>query len=302
MNNSACLTNSRKTYQKAKESSNFLGLLFFVEMWERFSYYGMRVLLVLFLTSQLGFADSKAYAIYSLFAALGYALPVVGGIIADKLMGFRNMVLIGSIIMMIGHACMTFATLNQDLVYLGLSLIAVGTGLFKGNITNLLGSCYKENDPGREKGFTLFYVAINLGSFSASILCGLVANKFGWNYGFALAGLGMLIGLITFIKFQHILGANGISPKPILIEKKFLGCINLFTVIIMTSLLASYFFAKMLELAEIFTNILSVIGVIVFAIFANVIIKSDKDQRKNLIALSIMIFFFMCFFLRKASV
>jgi POT family proton-dependent oligopeptide transporter len=123
----------------------FLKLIFFVEMWERFSYYGMRALLVLFLTTHLGFSDAKAYAIYSLFAAIGYTGPVIGGIMADKLMGFRNMVLIGGIVIIIGHICMTFVGLNTFLVYLGLALIAIGTGLFKGNITNLLGSLTNEH-------------------------------------------------------------------------------------------------------------------------------------------------------------
>jgi len=274
----------------------FLKLLFFVEMWERFSYYGMRVLLVLFLTSHLGFSDVKAYAIYSLFAAVAYAGPVIGGLLADKLMGFRNMVLIGGIIITIGHANMTFVGSNPDLVYLGLSLIALGTGLFKGNITNLLGACYRENDPDRERGFTLFYVGVNLGGFLASVLCGYVANAYGWDYGFGLAGLGMLVGLITFARYQNCLGNNGLSPNAEHMTKRLFLGINAFSFIIVSSLFLAYLVSKMLASAEFFANMLSITGLVVFGIYAYIIFKSPVEQKKNLIALSVMIFFFMCFF------
>lgn len=274
----------------------FLKLIFFVEMWERFSYYGMRALLVLFLTSHLGFSDAKAYAIYSLFAAIGYTGPVIGGIIADKLMGFRNMVLIGGIVMIMGHICMTFVGWNRFLVYLGLALIAIGTGLLKGNLTNLLGSCYKDNDPNRERGFTLFYVGVNLGAFSSSILCGFVASTYGWDYGFGLAGIGMFIGLVVFTKFQHILGSSGTSPKPNLINKKLFLGMNLFTIIIVISLCLAFLVSKMLESAEFFANILTIVGLVVFGIFTYIVMKSPSIQRRNLIALAIMIFFLMCFF------
>jgi POT family proton-dependent oligopeptide transporter len=299
MSNSARLldvSNIDEVDREARGCPKFLTLIFFVEMWERFSYYGMRALLILFLTSHLGFNDAKAYAIYSLFAAIGYTGPVIGGFLADKLMGFRNMVLIGGIVMVMGHVCMIFIGSNTILVYLGLALIAIGTGLFKGNISNLLGSCYKDNDPNRERGFTLFYVGINLGSFSASILCGFVASHYGWDYGFGLAGIGMFIGLITFAKFQHILGSSGMSPQPKLMNKKLFLGMNLFSITIIISLFAAFLASNMLASAEFFANILSIVGLVVFGIFAYIVIKSPAIQRQNLIALSIMIFFLMCFF------
>jgi POT family proton-dependent oligopeptide transporter len=175
---------------------------------------------------------------------------------ADKLMGFRNMILIGGIVIIMGHICMTFVGWNTFLVYLGLALIAIGTGLFKGNITNLLGSCYKDNDPNRERGFTLFYVGINLGSFFASILCAIVASNYGWYYGFGLAGIGMFIGLVVFTKFQHILGSSGTSPKPNLINKKLFFGMNLITITIAVSFGLAFLVSKMLESAEFFANIL----------------------------------------------
>ncbi|WP_375332247.1 peptide MFS transporter [Candidatus Tisiphia endosymbiont of Temnostethus pusillus] len=273
----------------------FLIILFFVEMWERFSYYGMRSLLVLFLTSRLGYEDAKAYAIYSLFAAVGYAGPVLGGFLADKLTGFRSMVLLGGIIITIGHLSLTLVELESELIYIGLALIAVGTGMFKGNITNLLGSCYKEDDPERSRGFTLFYVGVNLGSFMASISCSYIAYLYGWHYGFGIAGGGMILGLTIFIKFQHLLGDNGISPRPKLMNKKILG-LNIFTILMIASLLFALVVARMLISSEFFANILALCGILILGIFIYIIVKSSPLQRKRLTVLLILITFFMCFF------
>ncbi len=282
--------------KETKILPKYLQLLFFVEMWERFSYYGMRSLLVLFMTSHFGFSDAKAYATYSLFAAICYAGPVLGGFLADQLMGFRNMVLIGGIIITIGHICMTLVGSEPHFIYLGLSLLALGTGLFKGNITNLLSCCYKENSPDRERGFTLFYVGVNLGSFLATIFCGYVASTIGWDYGFGLAGLGMLIGLIVFVKFQHLLGNNGVSPHPHLMKKRFFFRLNIFTITIASTIFLAFLVSEMLISAEFFANMLSIVGLGVFGIFGYIIFKSSTTQRQNLIALSMMICLLMCFF------
>ena len=274
----------------------FLILLFFVEMWERFSYYGMRALLVLFLTTHLGFQDAKAYSIYSLFAAIAYSYPLLGGFLADKFMGFKNMVLIGGIIMILGHTCMTLVSLNPEIIYLGLSLIAVGTGLFKGNIGSLLGSCYEDSDPSRDKGFTIFYVGINLGSFLAAISCGYVATIYGWDYGFGLAGIGMVIGLIAFIKFQYVLGEKSRHDNDNIMHDKFFLGMSPFVFVLVMCLVSAFLVSKILSYSELFANVLSIIGLIVFSFFGYYVIKSPKEQRESLIAISIMIFFLMCFF------
>lgn len=283
---------------KQNDSRNvpqFLKLLFFVEMWERFSYYGMRALLVLFLTAHLGFEDKKAYAIYSLFAAIGYAGPVFGGFLADKLMGFRNMVLLGGITITLGHASLVMISFDSDLIYIGLALIAVGTGLFKGNITNLLGECYHDNAEGRSKGFSLFYVGVNLGGFFSSISCSYVAHLYGWHYGFALAGLGMALGLISFIKFQSILGDNGLSPRKDLMNKKILGFSP--QIIMLVGILSfSFVVSKMLMDSEFFANLLSIVGVIILVVYCYIIMKSLPEQKRGLIALSILILFLMFFY------
>ncbi|KJV55151.1 H+ symporter family protein [Orientia chuto str. Dubai] len=296
MKSSVNLSNTVTPTQVKKTPQFFLPLLFFVEMWERFSYYGMRSLLVLFLTSKLGFADIKAYTVYSLFAAIGYAGPVLGGFLADKLMGFRNMVLIGGTVIAAGHISMILVEFNSDLIYFGLSLIAVGTGMFKGNITNLLGACYDQDDSEeRSKGFTLFYVSVNLGGALASISCGYIAHLYGWNYGFGLAGLGMIISLITFIKFQDTLGNKGLSSNPILINKRILG-IKVFGIVLASCFLLALIASAMLIFSESFTSILILSGIIVLGVFANIVIKASAEQKPKLIVLSILIIFLMLFF------
>lgn len=281
--------------QKADKFPQFLKMLCFVEMWERFSYYGMRALLVLFLTSHLGFTDKRAFTVYSLFAATAYAMPILGGFLADKLMGFRNMVLLGVIVTIAGHACMSLVEFEPGLLYLSLSLIAVGTGMFKGNVTNLLSSCYGKGNPERGRGFTLFYVSVNIGSILASISCGYVAHLFGWHYGFGLAGIGMFIGLIIFLKFQSLLGDSGFSPYPELMNKRIFG-IKIFGIVLIGSLLLSSIIAKMLIYSEFFTNVLMFVGITALGIFIYIISKSSAEQRRKLVALSILVIFFLCFF------
>lgn len=197
---------------KARKQTQRLLLLSFVEAWERFSYYGMRALLILYLVTHLGFADPQAYAIYSLFAAICYGVPPISGYLADRYLGFRRVTMVGGGIMCLGHLAMACTQDKPQLIYLGLALIAVGSGFFKGNITNLLGAVYSKTDPARQKAFTWFYVAVNIGGGAASIACGYAAEIFGYHYGFSLAGIGMLLGMIVFIWGRPLLGDVGDRP------------------------------------------------------------------------------------------
>ena len=273
----------------------FLVLLFFVEMWERFSYYGMRALLVLFLTSQLGFDDPEAYAIYSLFAALCYLGPIVGGYIADRYTGFRALVLLGSIILVAGHLLMALSSIHDQLFFTGLGMIAVGSGLFKGNIANLLGCCYEPDDPERERGFTLFYVAINMGGFIAGIACGYVAHIWGWHYGFGLAGVGMTAGLLMFMRFQHLLADHGLKPSqpPI---KGALPVKNIIYRLLWASTALSILFGYMLLHAEVFAQLLSASGILILILLGKVIYSSEPHERPSMWALVALIMFTLFFF------
>jgi POT family proton-dependent oligopeptide transporter len=275
----------------------FLSLLFFVDMWERFSYYGMRALLVLFLINKLGFSDPEAYGLYSLFAALAYAGPIIGGVIADKILGFRKMVLLGGIILTAGHILMFFEEINDVFLYLGLGTIAVGTGFFKGNIANLLGECYLPKDPERDRGFTLLFVSVNLGATLAVLTCSYVAKIYGWNYGFGLAAVGMGAGLLTFLKsHKKIIGDKGGPPSKELITKPFFMGLRPFSAMLMLGMVASCLAAFMLKYNIIFTQLLAFTGIFVLIYTAKIVLALEEKSRKRMIALGVVMLFFMLFF------
>lgn len=196
--------------QQLKSHPPGLKYLFGAEAWERFSYYGMRALLVLYMTKHLNFNDEDALKIYGLYTSAVYITPLVGGYLADAYLGARRAILIGGIIMSLGHFAMAF----ESLLYPALTLIVIGNGFFKPNISTLVGSLYKENDPRRDGGFTLFYMGINLGAFFSPLVCGFLGETVGWHWGFASAGVGMLFGLMFFMGGQHHLGDAGLKPKP----------------------------------------------------------------------------------------
>lgn len=279
---------------KCKVNNAFL--LSFVEMWERYSYYGMRALLVLFLTSHLGFKDERAYAIYSIFAAIGYAGPVLAGWLADKIFGFRIMVIVGGSIMVLGHIAMAIIPLNDNLMYIGLGGIAIGTGMFKGNISNLLGSLYKQGDPERDRGFTLFYVGINVGGFLSPIVCGYVAKIYGWHYGFGIAGIGMTIGLVTFLYIQNLLGDKGLAPNPHFIKKKIFANLNPVNLLVIGSFFAICLVTVMIYFSEQLEYFLYGFGALTFLYYLVIMFNATDQERRRLLALFIFVLFFMSFF------
>ena len=174
-----------------------LYVLFFAEMWERFSYYGMRELLVYYMIKGfLGLGDGEAYSIYGNYGAMVYATPFIGGLIADRLLGARKAVILGGILMAAGHLLMTIE--NSQAFFMALALLIVGNGFFKPNISTIVGRLYPQGSPKKDSGFTLFYMGINLGAAMSGIVCGHVGETYGWHYGFGLATFGMLVGLAVF--------------------------------------------------------------------------------------------------------
>ncbi len=172
--------------------------LFFAEMWERFSYYGMRALLVFYMMKGfLGMNDGQAYAVYGAYTALVYATPFIGGLLADRVLGARRAVVLGGLLMAAGHLVMTIE--SSGAFYVALALIILGNGFFKPNISNIVGALYPEGSGKRDGGFTVFYMGINLGAAMSPLLCGYVGETYGWHYGFGLATLGMLVGLAVFV-------------------------------------------------------------------------------------------------------
>ncbi len=189
-----------------------LFLLFFTEMWERFSYYGMRALLVLFLVSELaaggwGWSREEALKLYALYTGLVYLTPIVGGIVADKLIGHRYAVLLGALLMTLGHASMALET--EVAFYTGLALLILGNGFFKPNISSIVGQLYAKDYDKKDGAYTIFYMGINAGAFLGILLCGYVGEKVGWSYGFGMAGIFMCLGMIMFYLGQSILGSHG---------------------------------------------------------------------------------------------
>jgi proton-dependent oligopeptide transporter, POT family len=192
-----------------------LFVLFFTEMWERFSYYGMRALLVLFLVSSVGiggweWSRAEALELYALYTGLVYITPIIGGFIADRFMGYRNAIVLGALLMTLGHASMAFET--PFFFYLGLALLIAGNGFFKPNISSVVGGLYKNNAEKKDSAYTIFYMGINAGAFLGILLCGYVGEKVGWSYGFGLAGIFMLFGMLQFWFAQNIFGEVGLKP------------------------------------------------------------------------------------------
>ncbi|MDG1293373.1 MAG: peptide MFS transporter [Pseudomonadales bacterium] len=215
-----------------------LTICFLTEMWERFSYYGMRTILVLYLVKYHLYSAEQASFIYGAYAGLVYMMPIIGGFLADRYLGARKAVTYGAILLVLGHALMGFhgsaAYLDGDTVvrdndfinlfFLALALIITGVGFLKANISIIVGALYGPKDPRRDGGFSIFYMGINLGSLISTALVGYVGETYGWNYGFGLAGIGMLFGLLVFLWGQHLLDGRAEPRRPeVLKEIAFAG-------------------------------------------------------------------------------
>ena len=202
-----------------------LYMLFFAEMWERFCFYGMRALLVLYLTKGfLGMTDEDGGNVYANYNSLVYLTPIIGGIIADKVLGYRWAIILGGIVMAIGE--FTLLVEQEFAVYAGMALIICGNGLFKPNISSMVGKLYAEGDPRRDAGFTIFYMGINIGALTSTLLCGWIGEEFGYTYGFGVAGVGMLLGIITFGLGKARLEGHGEPPAPAEQSKRMLQVIG----------------------------------------------------------------------------
>lgn len=281
-----------------------LSTLFFTEMWERMSYYGMRGLLVLFMTAALmdggmGLTESDANAIYGLYTGFVYFMGLAGGWIADRLLGSQKAVWYGGIVIMCGH--ITLAIPNHSTFFVGLILVVMGTGLLKPNISALVGGLYSHDDQRRDAGYTLYYMCINLGSIIGYTFCGLLAEKLGWHYGFGLAAIGMALGLIYYYKASHKLKGVGVEPTVRLGRKaQSQSWLIIWSCVVIVGVIAGLMISGLLRFSPVV--IAQYVAVVILAIFALCFIaiflfgKLTNHETKRVAALLLICIASACFF------
>tara|TARA_B100001248_G_scaffold65533_2_gene45829 strand:+ start:409 stop:1920 length:1512 start_codon:yes stop_codon:yes gene_type:complete len=280
-------------------SSDFLGhpkglfVCFATEMWERFSYYGMRALLILYLTKHWEFTDATSYLIYGAYTSLVYIMPVFGGMLADQILGSKKAVTYGAILLVFGHLGMTVES-NEQIFYLSLALIVSGVGFLKPNISTMVGALYEEGDPRRDSGFTIFYMGINIGAFTATLLCGYLGEEIGWAYGFGAAGIGMLLGLFIFLWGQKYL--EGLAEPP---SNKYMTKVNGISyenwayISGVVMVLITWFLVQNSQLVGQLLGGFGVIFIGAWLLYA--LVKCAPEERDRLIVVGILILFSLIF-------
>lgn len=294
-------------YSQRKIHPKALFTLFFAEMWERFSFYGMRALLILYLTKVLfdqmaqGEADARAYGIYGAYNALLYAAPLIGGLLADKVMGFRHAIITGGILMAAGQftlAATAGVDLGETLFFVGLALLTVGNGFFKPNISSFLGTFYDKNDKRKDSAFTIFYMGINIGAFLAPITCGYLGETVDWSLGFLTAGIGMLLGVIVFWRNMREFGDKGNPPDPEDYRAPYKFGISKQWLIILGSLIIVPVFSLLID-AETVTNYILLLGgggIILYLIITS-LNSEDQVEGQRMIVFIFLFFFHMIFWM-----
>ncbi|MDO5505861.1 MAG: peptide MFS transporter [Pseudoxanthomonas suwonensis] len=273
-----------------------LFMLFFAEMWERFSYYGMRALLMFYLVKHWLFSDADASMVYGSYTALVYIAPVIGGYLADRYLGQRKAVLYGAILLTFGHFLMAFEgqgggdTSFLNIFWLALSFIIVGSGFLKANISVMVGQLYPRTDVRRDGAYTIFYMGINLGAALGSLLCGYLGETYGWKYGFGAAGIGMLLGLIVFVLGKPLLRGNGESRDPAKLRERVAG-IPFEWMLYLVGLVAVAACWWMVQNQSAVMWLLGIGGVVLLAyVFFFALPKLDSHARQRIIAALILIF------------
>jgi POT family proton-dependent oligopeptide transporter len=277
-----------------------LATLFFTEMWERYSYYGTRALLILFMTATvqtggLGFSVAKGGAVYGVYTAMVYLLTVPGGWVADRIIGQRRAVLFGGILISAGNFCL--AAQSVTVFYAGLGLLMIGTGLLKANVSTLVGALYAKGDKRRDSGFSIFYMGINIGAFASPLICGLVASRFGWRWGFVSSGVGMVLGLTQYVLSGKYLGSAGLhafrSDDPVRDRKQRInGLLVALGGVALIVVLAGLVSAGVVQInANSISNWLGWVLILVSAVVFSWMIFSkgwSPDERKRAVAIFVL--------------
>ena len=287
--------------QHGDAAGTFLGhpkglfVLFFAEMWERFSYYGMRALLIFYLTKHWLFSDGESGVIYGAYTALVYITPVLGGYLADRWLGQRKAVLYGAVLLTFGHFMMGFEgnggqdPTSLNIFWLALAFIIVGSGFLKANISVIVGQLYPRTDVRRDGAYTIFYMGINLGAALGSLLCGYLGEVYGWAYGFGAAGFGMLLGLIVFVVFKPLLLGRGEPENPALLEEKKFG-LKFEWLLYLVGLLAVVVCWWMVQNQALVGTLLGVAGALLIAyVIGTAVIKLAPEDRDRIFAAMFLI-------------
>jgi proton-dependent oligopeptide transporter, POT family len=266
-----------------------LYMLFFAEMWERFSFYGMKALLLAYMVTELKFDEPKGYAILGSYAALVYTMPMFGGVMADRFLGYRKAVMFGGILMSIGH--LVLAIPQGWSFFYGMAFIICGNGFFKPNISSLVGTLYADNDPRKDSAFSLFYMGINIGAALGGLLCGYVGQQINWHYGFGLAGLFMIAGLVVFYLGKHSLHHRGLPPNAAALKSPLFAGIPTEGLIYGATLLVIPVIVALFHQYEIMDYIMFGLGALSIGYILFIALQMDADARNKLFAALTLIVF-----------
>lgn len=263
-----------------------LFLLFFTELWERFGFYTLQTIIILYMTKGLLLSDTNAYLLYGTFSSMLYLTPVLGGYLADRYLGFQRAIIVGGVLLIVGY--LLTAVPNNEIFFLGLSVIIVANGLFKPNVFSIVGDLYRPGDARRDGGFTIFYMGINIGSLIPPLITGWIVATYGWHAGFLLAAIGMLIGLVTFLLGRKRLRTSGVMPaaSPLRDNKESLTFYVLFYGGIV---LAVCLFLVLFKFPAETDILLALASVVVVGAVIYFLLKEKKVQRNKMIACLILI-------------
>lgn len=296
-----------------------LYVCFATEMWERFSFYGMKYLLLLYLTKYHLFSDANGLNVLGSYAAMVYAMPVIGGLLADRYLGMRKAVLFGGTLLVLGHLGMAWeghaateinGQIQRDqtalqVFYFSLALIVIGVGFLKPNISTIVGRLYAPGDTRRDAGFTIFYMGINIGAFCATLLCGYLGETYGWKYGFGTAGLGMLVGLLTFIRGQKHLHGHAEPHDPASLKDKSIIGLSMESTIYLCGVLSVGIIWQMLQFHLVVASALDILSIIVLLgmtwFITTQCTPDERDQMAVLIVLIISTVVFWALFEQAAG-
>lgn len=274
-------------------------VLFFSEMFERFGFYTLIFLLVLYLTNRVGMPDAKTTLLYGAFTSFVYLATVAGGFVADRILGFRRAIILGGLFSSAGYLLLT----TQSALYFGLAALVVGNGLFKVNITSLLGSLHDDNSAQRESSFTLYYMGINIGSFAASLVSGFVATTYGYEYAFLMAAAGMVVSLAVFIGGQRALSGRGSPPEKALVLRRGTHQVPGTVVLAIAMVAAAGAVTALLHNAGIAGTVIAILSALAVGYFVFELIRERPQRRNALLALLALFAFsilFWCIYAQSA--